>query len=142
MNPRAVTHIVVHCSDSTWGDVATIDEWHRARGFDGIGYHYVITNAHPRAGVTDHELDGVVHNGRDPTRAGAHAVGYNARSIGVCLVGRSRFTARQMDALRRVCRELMRRYSIPRENVIGHCETGSTDKTCPNLDMDVLRRSL
>ena len=42
---RQITEIIVHCSATREGqdiDAATIDEWHKARGWSGIGYHYVI----------------------------------------------------------------------------------------------------
>ena len=40
-----VKYIVVHCSATRPSqdiDVKTIDAWHKERGFDKIGYHYVI----------------------------------------------------------------------------------------------------
>ena len=44
-----VKFIIVHCSDSSWGDVPVINDWHRQRGFDApggvpCGYHFVIRN--------------------------------------------------------------------------------------------------
>src|SRR5574344_1758354 len=70
--------IVIHCSATRAGhDVtaAVIDAWHRDRGFWSIGYHYVI------------RLDGSIEAGRDVTLDGAHCMGWNARSIGICYVG-------------------------------------------------------
>lgn len=138
------THIIVHNSASAWGDVAEITKWHKARGFRTIGYHYVITNAHPHGSrVTERDYDGVVHNGRDLHEAGAHEEKYNRCSIGVCLVGRGPkdFTKRQMESLRKVCRETMRRFGIPRENVLGHSEV-DPNKTDPGFNMDTFRESL
>ena len=37
-----LTNIIIHCSDSDFGDAQTIDLWHKQRGWKGIGYHYVI----------------------------------------------------------------------------------------------------
>ena len=42
---RNINLIIVHCSATPEGrdvSVADIDRWHRERGFDGIGYHYVV----------------------------------------------------------------------------------------------------
>ena len=75
---RKINEIIVHCTATPEGkdfSVADIDRWHRARGFDGIGYHYVVCR------------DGSVHKGRDVAKSGAHCKGHNAGSIGVCYVG-------------------------------------------------------
>ena len=70
--------IIIHCSATRAGQditAADIDCWHRARGFWSIGYHYVI------------RLDGTIEPGRDVTLDGAHCMGWNQRSIGICYVG-------------------------------------------------------
>ena len=73
-----VNRIVIHCSATEqWRDVSVdeIRRWHKLRGFKDIGYHYVIG------------LDGTVHAGRPVSMMGAHAMGYNDKSIGICYVG-------------------------------------------------------
>ena len=73
---RAETNrIIWHHSASNFGDVETIDGWHRERGFVCIGYHYAIT------------LDGKIEHGRKLQLVGAHAQGRNRDSVGVCVVG-------------------------------------------------------
>ena len=75
---RRITEIIVHCSATCEGKdfgAGDINVWHIARGFDCIGYHYVV------------RLDGTVERGRDEQRIGAHCVGHNAMSIGVCYIG-------------------------------------------------------
>ncbi len=75
---RKITDIVLHCSATREGErvtVADIDRWHRARGFNGIGYHYVIY------------ADGSIHEGRPLSKAGAHVAGHNATTVGICYVG-------------------------------------------------------
>ncbi len=75
---RKITDIVLHCSATREGErvtVADIDRWHRARGFNGIGYHYVIY------------ADGSIHEGRPLSKAGAHVAGHNDTTIGICYVG-------------------------------------------------------
>ena len=42
---RKINEIIVHCSATPAGKpytVEDIDKWHRQRGFDGIGYHFVV----------------------------------------------------------------------------------------------------
>lgn len=135
MNPD---HIIIHCSDSLRGTLADIDSWHRARGWEGVGYHWVIRNASPGP-------DGLLEGGRHESRTGAHCLGYNARSIGVCLIGRGAYSPAQIQTLKALVRRIQRRYGIPTANVLGHCETDSgrrQGKTCPMLGMNELRRAL
>lgn len=147
-----IKFIIVHCSDSSWGDVPIINDWHRQRGFDapgGIpcGYHFVIRNgfrtySQMKDGHRD-EADGLVEQGRSTSYWGAHALGYNDRSIGVCLIGTGAFTQRQLGALADLIWCLRRQYGIPVDNVLGHYETKlCAGKTCPNMDMVAFRKLL
>lgn len=123
--------IVVHCSAtpaSMTVNVAVIDGWHKARGWQGIGYHKVILR------------DGVVEQGRATGDQGAHVKGYNATSVGVCLVGgideRSEgiynFTKAQMASLRVVVSGLRRDY--PGARIVGHRDL-DPGKACPCFDV-------
>ena len=80
---------VIHHTASPDVSVATIDRWHRARGWAGCGYHFVIRR------------DGTVEAGRPLDRKGAHAKGRNNR-IGIALCGYDAFTKEQIEALRHV----------------------------------------
>ena len=75
---RNINEIIVHCSATREGrdyTVGDITSWHRQRGFNTIGYHYVIYR------------NGEIHAGRNEDVIGAHCVGHNRNSIGVCYVG-------------------------------------------------------
>ena len=75
---RKIDSVIIHCSATKAGmdfSVADIDRWHRAQGMNGIGYHYVV------------RLDGTVEKGREVEVAGAHCLGWNGRSIGICYIG-------------------------------------------------------
>ena len=75
---RKINLIIVHCSATPEGKDFTVDDitrWHKARGFKTIGYHYVIYR------------DGSIHKGRPVSEEGAHCVGHNKNSIGVCYIG-------------------------------------------------------
>jgi N-acetylmuramoyl-L-alanine amidase len=140
---RNIDFIVLHCSDSTFGDAKMIDEWHRERGFRKIGYHYVIPNGYRTkhaldSGVMD-ATDGMVELGRDENEIGAHVEGYNANSIGVCLIGKGAYTGAQMETARGLIVEtLLQKY--PGAKLLGHYEL-NPGKTCPMIDMDELRSS-
>ena len=128
---RKIDKIILHCAATTEGKdftVADIDRWHRARKFNGIGYHYVIYR------------DGSVHPGRSLSTAGAHCTGHNANSIGVCYIGgcaadgktpRDTRTPAQRTALATLVRDLLRQY--PGATVHGHNEFAA--KACPSFDV-------
>ena len=138
---RPIHTIIIHCSDSEWGDAKVIDQWHRARGFDCIGYHFVIlngfrTHAQLQAGQPVAADVGLIEAGRPLSRIGAHCKGHNTGSIGICLIGKRTFAPAQLDALRTLVASL--ELSRPVRRVAGHYEL-FPGKTCPNLDMDQLR---
>jgi N-acetylmuramoyl-L-alanine amidase len=137
------THIIIHCSASKWGNTAVIDVWHRERGFTNIGYNYVVHNGNPFSSrSSDRRMDGQIGVGRPVGVTGAHAHGYNTKSIGICVIGDKEFTTMQMYVLRLLVEELMQEHEIPVANVLGHYETTdgkAKGKTCPNFDMDEFR---
>ncbi len=128
---RKIDKIIIHCTATRAGRevrAAEVAAWHRARGFKTIGYHYLIGP------------DGRVEKGRSESEIGAHCLGQNAHSIGVCYVGgldagdgspRDTRTAAQREALRRLVGELRERY--PRATVHGHREFAA--KACPCFDV-------
>ena len=128
---RKIRKIIIHCAATPEGKdytVGQIDSWHRARGFKGIGYHYVVYR------------DGSVHTGRVPEIAGAHCSGHNADSIGVCYIGgcaadgrtpKDTRTPAQRMALERLVRDLIEEY--PGATVHGHREFAA--KACPSFDV-------
>ena len=75
---RTINKIIVHCSATQEGrdlDAAEINKWHLKRGWNGIGYHYVVL------------LDGTIEYGRSIYKQGAHVKGENEGSIGICYIG-------------------------------------------------------
>lgn len=173
MAKNVLDHIVIHCSASPYGTARLIEGWHREKGWKSIGYHFVIQNGMPwNIGEYLPSLDGSVENGRfldgdsflDENEVGAHALGYNNTSIGICLIGmndRHRnqklvfkplnidydvprgFSSPQFKTLATLVGDLCTRHSIPVNHVVGHCETpGGKGKTCPDFDMDEWRKKV
>ena len=135
-----IENIIVHCSDSSWGSAKVIDEWHKARGWSGIGYHFVIGNGKITTKNTYDALNGSIEVGRILPKSGAHALGYNSKSVGICLIGKEEFTMKQFESLISLIKDLMMIYDIPASNVLGHKETPkSHGKTCPNFDVGKIR---
>lgn len=75
---RKIDMIVIHCT-ATRADSplspAELTRMHRKRGFKCCGYHYYV------------RTDGEICTMRPVERAGAHARGYNERSIGIAYEG-------------------------------------------------------
>ena len=127
---RKITEIIVHCTATREGQHVTvkdIDAMHKQRGFDGIGYHYLVY------------LDGSVHEGRDVERQGAHCTNHNRDSIGVCYVGgvekdgktpKDTRTPEQKAALIDLLTELKALY--PGAKIHSHRDFAN--KACPSFD--------
>jgi N-acetylmuramoyl-L-alanine amidase len=152
---KKVDDLIVHISDSTFGSAREIRRWHmdpnRPGGpFKDIGYHFVILNGQILPNFFLSCLGGSIEIGRQldgdsmmqDNEIGAHCLGYNDHSIGICGVGKGGWQPTQIASLLTLCKSLMRIYGIPPQNVLGHCETESgkkEGKTCPNLDMAYIR---
>ena len=136
---RTIKRIIIHCSASGWANAAVIDEWHKERGWKGIGYHFVILNGRGKVGAYQAHFDGVVEVGRPIQRAGAHTKGHNADSVGICLIGNNHFTAKQLlVALPELLKALKRDYGLGDDDVHGHRDF-NPNKTCPNFDVKWLQ---
>ncbi len=144
LKPDNVDTIIIHITVSEYGDVETIDRWHKERGWAGIGYHFLITNCFETSKQWERKqpnpkTDGVVHPGRSLNNTGAHAKGHNWHSVGVAIVGkRGAFTSRQIEAAIGLCKSL--KMTFPNiTKIIGHFEVDKHGKTCPDIDMDHFR---
>ncbi len=147
--PRGIssrwTTVVVHHSATATGNARSFDKAHRDKGWDELGYHFVIGNGTSTG-------DGVVEVGTRwrAQKHGAHCKTpdnyYNDHGIGICLVGdftKTRPTQRQMASLRRLVSFLCDQCNIPEHRVTTHGLV--TNKTqCPgrNFPLMSLRRSL
>ena len=127
MKREDIDSIIIHCSATRAGqDLRSkdIDRMHRARGFNQIGYNFVI------------DLDGTVENGRSLSIDGAHCntkgfsgISYNKHSIGICYIGgldasghpKDTRTEVQKNALCDLVAKLCREYDIV--ELLGHRDT-------------------
>lgn len=142
---RDISKLIIHCSDSAFGDAALIDTWHKARGFTMIGYHYVILNGY-RKNSKDFNVteDGIIERGRKDIEVGAHCEGENHDSLGVCLIlsGGVLPTSKQEETLKLLVKTLCQLYNLkPESDVFGHYEFDSAikqGKTCPGFKHDTL----
>jgi len=139
---RYITKVIIHCSDSTWGNFVHIDEWHKER-WAGItnfgkqiycGYHYIVLNGlDDSGGDYNKDRDGLVEKGRPDVYVGAHCEGQNLHSLGICLIGKDRFTDFQFKGLSKLLDNITGTYpSI--SGVYPHNKFST--KTCPNFDVE------
>lgn len=128
---RPINKVIIHCSATPEGrDVKTetIKGWHTAKGWSDIGYHYVI------------ELDGSIVEGRPIELIGAHCLGQNKFSIGICYVGgmnksmskpKDTRTEEQKVSLTELMNELKSKFDL---SVHGHNQF--SNKACPSFDVE------
>lgn len=123
---RTIKYIVIHCSDTDPLKPYPFETCRRDHiqhnKWSDIGYHYYITT------------DGTLHPGRDLETIGAHVVGFNKCSIGVCYEGGKMGDTRtkpQKLTLLNVLRYLKSLY--PDAEIVGHHDLNPF-KTCPNFD--------
>lgn len=125
-------YIAIHCSATKPSQdigAADIDRWHRAKGWNGIGYHFVIRR------------DGTIEKGRPANTVGAHVENFNAISVGICMVGgldeatgksQDNFTPDQYVSLLATVKDLKKAY--PKATVQGHRDFPKVAKDCPCFD--------
>lgn len=147
-------YIIVHDSDSAYGNPFVIDDWHEKRGFDWhhkgsnthvhVGYHFINLNGCIwSAQATDARWDGLVIPCRPEDVPGEHckAQGMNGKSLSVCFIGPP-FTPDQRASGVGLIINLQKKYKIPRANVLGHKEVDPGMRSDPRFDMDGLRNQL
>ena len=129
---RKISLIIIHCSANR-GDCKLrskdIDRIHRMRGWNGCGYHYVITT------------DGQIETGRSILKPGAHCRGHNQHSIGVCYIGGLSEDGQKPEDTRNVLQrkamkqllELLHK-QFPEAIIVGHHDL-NPQKACPCFDV-------
>lgn len=144
-NREKTDFIIIHCSATTARQdigAKTINSWHLQRGIYSdrglTGYHFVIRRS------------GLIELGRDLQAIGAHALGFNARSVGICMVGGARtakpgetpewdsmmsdnnFTTQQFDTLARLVISLK---DVWPSALVGGHRNFESNKACPSFDV-------
>jgi len=136
MSPAQVRYIVIHASyTSSAAKIGALEirRWHKEKGYDDIGYNFVI------------KRDGELETGRDTNYSGAHTLGqYNNNSIGVCLVGGKakgkdewefNFTTSQIARISKLVSDIKREW--PDAKVIGHRDA-DPKRQCPGFDVKAM----
>lgn len=126
---RDWNYIVLHHTATSAGSVEQIHEEHLGRGWEGVGYHFVIGNGD---GMGDGEIEPTFRWREQMHGAHAGKTDYNQHGIGVVLIGNfeeTSPTAAQLEAVTRLVSTLKREYGITTDHVIPHSDVKAT--ACP-----------
>lgn len=134
---RPLGEIIIHCSATRpeWmrleplhAKINEIRRWHKARGWRDVGYHYII------------DRNGDIGIGRPLGYTGAHTLGHNTGTVGICLLGGhgssaddkffDNFTDAQDASLRELIADLKRDFPTI-SKVSGHNQYAT--KACPGF---------
>ena len=127
---RHIDLIVVHCSATRCNrsfPVTALIRCHADR-FGFTGYHYYITR------------DGTTYQTRHEQLVGAHAVGFNSHSLGVCYEGgydeHGRATDTRTKAQKLALLKLLKKLKAehPDARIVGHRDLPDVHKDCPCFD--------
>ena len=118
-----INYIVIHHSASKPSTtLEEITSWHKARGFNTVGYHKVIYD------------DGTIMNGRPENTVPASVKDHNKNTLAVCLTGNFEVdqpTTFQLISLELVIKEWQTRW--PGAKVICHRDLAPT--LCPGKNL-------
>ena len=150
-----ITHHIIHCSASPFGDYDVIRKWHvEERGWKDVAYHNIILNGNTKSiAYFESDLDGLIQSARPldgntviegAEISGSGALGMNNNSIGTCVIGGYKgefdFTTEQYRSLVILCTEYVLRY--PHIKTVGHNELPNVNKACPVISMEALRQHI
>lgn len=112
-----------HSARSEWSP-EKVNEYHKSKGWKGIGYNYYIRK------------DGSIYSGRPENAEGAHTKGENNSSIGICLEGNfedENLTEKQLESLSKLSLYISLKYNIYK--IIGHKAVYRT--LCPGKNFPI-----
>lgn len=133
---RNINYIILHSTATKASQDIGVDEvrqWHLARGWQDIGYHYLVRR------------NGSIERGRPIEQVGAHVRGHNDDSIGVVYVGglgddgtpEDTRTSAQRIVLRLLLGWLRLRHNA---ELKGHKECDTANTACPSFDVEEYRK--
>ncbi|MBN1554765.1 MAG: N-acetylmuramoyl-L-alanine amidase [Phycisphaerae bacterium] len=126
-------YIVMHHSATTSGNASRFDQLHRQKGWDELGYHFVITNGNGgpdgqvQVGSRWRKQKHGAHTGNTPGNE------YNEHGIGICLVGNfmnSNPTAAQLRSVTELTEFLVERNNVSPVNIIAHKDAPNQHTEC------------
>lgn len=131
MDIRNTTEQIVchHSGVTVLQSVDIIHNYHKnTKGWAGIGYHFYVRK------------DGSIYRGRPENTVGAHAVGANYNSIGICFEGnfsKEKMGQAQLKSGQELIAYLKEKYNISK--VVGHRDIDNSECPGNNFPMDEMR---
>ncbi len=123
---RGINTIVIHHSGNT-DTVEKIRKLHvEINGWDDIGYHFIVSRL------------GDVVSCRDLNIEGAHVLGFNRDSVGICLLGNfdeEFLSDKQKYSLIELLEKLAKRFNIDKNNIKFHRDFPNVTKSCPGKNI-------
>ena len=113
-------YIVLHHAEAVNCTAKQVDEWHKAKKWAGIGYHFFVRK------------DGTIYEGRPLWAQGAHVYGKNDISVGICAEGDYHNHDRAMPQAQKTAIKQLIAYLrglYPNAEIVGHGEIGASN--CP-----------
>ncbi|MBU0571361.1 MAG: N-acetylmuramoyl-L-alanine amidase [Candidatus Omnitrophica bacterium] len=129
---RKWKYIIIHHSATDKGNSENFDMAHKNRGWQGVGYHFVIDNG--TCGKENGQIETTPRWIKQLDGAHCKVGGMNSDGIGICLVGNfseEEVSARQMRSLVILTQKLKNYYNIPSSRVMGHKDVPGAQTECP-----------
>lgn len=131
---KQINKIIIHHSASDdnpqFANILSIRDWHiNNNGWDDIGYNWIIELINNKP---------LIIKGRSYRIAGAHTLGQNDNSIGICMVGNFNITMPSdvlYNALKFLIKDLLIEFNIPSSEIYPHSFFNKTD--CPGKFFDI-----
>jgi hypothetical protein len=125
-----IKYLVIHhsASDRNETTVDEIKQWHLNKGYYDIGYHKII------------DVNGLIHQGRPDDVMGAHCLGSNHFSLGICLIGNFEEdhlleSDKQYKTLIQTLATLCKRYGLTEQAIVPHKALYNT--ACPGRNVNI-----
>lgn len=125
-------YIIIHHSATDEGNSQQFNAAHLKRGWQGVGYHFIIDNG--TSGKADGQIETTPRWIKQQSGAHTKASGMNDKAIGICLVGNfseDTVSRKQMDSLVYLTSKLSAYYNIPESRVMGHGQVPGANTECP-----------
>jgi len=125
-------YIIIHHSATDEGNAFDFDKLHKRKGWEGIGYDFVIDNG--TNGKADGQIEVSPRWIKQEDGAHCRASDMNSKGIGICLVGnfsKERVSEKQMASLVYLVNILRKYYKIPQNHIMGHGQVSGAKTECP-----------
>lgn len=123
--------IVLHHADYSVYSIEEVHQLHLDKGWAGCGYHFFIRK------------DGSIYRGRPENSIGAHCLGVNSHSIGICAEGKymtEQMPMSQRKAIIELCKHISSKYNL--RAIYGHRELYETDCPGVNYPLEFIKNSV